>query len=177
MKQKILFIPGIFNPRWYQKYWRALCTEHGFEYIELENPYYSYWRIESMEEVIEEWVEKFKEYENEELIVICHSFGGILINCILQRLGNYKIKKLVILASPLQMNILGMRKRKKLLKYNPDLNYDATKIISYGGYIDLIVPCVWTRYKDEEHHTVFGEHFYFLFSKRFIRKILKSLEE
>lgn len=173
MKQKVLFVPGVFNPKWYQKYWKAEIENQDLEFIEFENQYYSYWKIDEMKRAVDDGVKLFKKYENEELIIVCHSFGGILINCILQKLKNYKIKKIIILASPLGMNILGMKRRKKELNYNENLIYNA-EVISYGGYIDPIVPYVWTKYNTEEHHNVFGEHFYFIFSKRFIRKIIQK---
>ncbi len=71
------------------------------------------------------------------------------------------------------MNILGIEKRKILLNYNPNLIYNA-KVVSYGGYLDIIVPYKWTKYSDEEHHNILATHFYFLFSRKIIRKIIES---
>lgn len=176
MKKKvIIFIPGIFNPKWYQTFWRQEAKKEGFEFIEFENPRYSYWSIKEMKGMIQEGVEIFEKYKNDELIVICHSFGGILINCILQKVKNYNIEKMFILASPLQMQWFGMKKRKEELGYDNNFSY-KTKVFTFGGYIDPIVGFFVTKYKSEKHKNVLGEHMYFLFSKRFIRKILSSIK-
>ncbi|MCK5615683.1 hypothetical protein KAR91_78185 [Candidatus Pacearchaeota archaeon] len=175
MRQTIIFIPGIFNPKSNQKLWRNEAKKQGFNFIEFKRPLYSYWSIKRMQEMKKQGVQIFKRYQNKKPIVICHSFGGILVNSILSEFKNYKMKKLIIMASPLNMDIFGMKRRKMALNYNKNLKY-KTKIISYGGYIDTVVPFGWTKYHNEEHINLLAGHLYFLFSKKFIKKTLKSLK-
>lgn len=173
MKQKILFIPGIFTPKWYLKYWKSEAEKLNIEFIELENTRYSYFKINQMQERINEAIILLEKHHGENLTIVCHSFGGILINPIIQKSPKCKIKQIILLASPLQLNFFGMKKRKNILKYNPQLDY-KTKIITYGGYIDFVVPFFFTKYKNEEHYNLFVEHFYFIFSKKFIRKNIQK---
>lgn len=178
MRKKIIFIPGIFNPKYYQTFWRNEAKKQGFDFVEFENPRYSYWSISQMEKKIEEGLNLFKEHENSEIYIICHSFGGILINSILQKLENLhniKIKKIIVLGSPLNMNFFGMKKRKNRLNYDENFVFPCP-IETYGGYFDFVVPHFYTKHKfSQNHKNVYGEHLYFLFSKKFIKKIIKNL--
>lgn len=176
MKQTIIFIPGIFNPKFFQKLWKKEAKKQNFNFIEFKHPFYSYWSIKKMKELEYEGIQIFKKHKNEELIVICHSFGGILINIILSKLKDYKIKKIILMASPVNMDIFGMKKRKKILGYNKNLRY-KTKLTTYGGYFDPIVPHIWTKYHNEEHINLLSEHLLFLFSRKIIKKIINSIKE
>lgn len=178
MRKKIIFIPGIFNPKYYQTFWRNEAKKQGFDFVEFENPRYSYWSISQMEKKIEEGIEIFKKQGNCEIYVVCHSFGGILINSILQKLDlKYKknIKKIITMGSPLKINFFGMKKRKNRLNYNENFVFSCP-IETYGGYFDFVVPYLYTKYNTSKNHeNVYGEHLYFLFSKKFIKKIIKNL--
>lgn len=174
MKQKILFIPWIFNPKWYQNIWRREAHKNNFELIEFENPFYSYFSIKQMEKMIGNWVKIIKKNKNEDLVIVCHSFWWILLNCILQKINHWNIKKIIILASPLQMNHFWMKKRKLILWYDENFDYN-TKIRTFWWYIDIIVPFMFTNYKNEKHKNVLWWHMFFLISKKFINKILNKI--
>ncbi len=172
MPTKILFVPWIFNPKFYQTFWRKESVKQWFEFIEFKNPFYSYFSIKKIKEMIKEGIKIIEKHQNDELIIICHSFGWILINCILQQIKIFKIKKIITLASPLQMECLWMKKKKTLLWYNKNFTFPA-EIITYWGYTDLLVPYFFTKYKDENHKNIIASHKYFLYSRKFIRNIIK----
>ena len=177
MKPKILFVPGIFNPKFYQTFWSKEAVKQWFEFIEFQNTFYSYWSFQKMKEMIKEGVQIIKKHQNDELIIICHSFGWILINCILQKIKASKIKKIITLASPLQMEIFWMKKRKQFLGYDKNLSFPA-ELYTYWGYLDPVVPYIWTNYKNNKSHkNIFAEHMYFLFSKKFIKGIIDKYKK
>ena len=170
MKKKVLFVPGIYNPKIFQFRWRKECEAKGYEFLEFEKPFYGYWNFKKMQEMIREGRETIK--KNDNLTVVCHSFGGILINVILKGLKKADVKKLVLITSPLRMNIFGMRKRKKLLGYDEALKYNFD-VVSFGAYFDELVVFFWTRYGKEKHYDLFADHLFVLFSGRVVRKIMK----
>ncbi len=170
MKKKVIFIPGIFNLRWYQFRWRKECDRLGYEFLCFDKPFYSYWNIKRMRKLISEGKRMLEKNSNS--IVVCHSFGGILFNCILQKITKPKIKRVVLITCPLGMNIFGMRKRKKLLGYDGNLKYNFDSV-SFGAYFDELVLPVWTRYKDERHYNLFVDHMVVLFMKRVVKKIMR----
>lgn len=170
MKKKVIFVPGIFNPKWYQFRWKKECEKMGYEFLCFKKPFYSYWNIKRMRELISEGKKMVEKNPNS--IIVCHSFGGILFNCILQKISKPKIKKTVFITCPFGMNILGMRKRKKVLGYDEDLKYNFESV-SFGAYFDELVPFVWTRYRNERHYNLFVDHMAVLFVKRVVRKIMR----
>ena len=110
--------------------------------------------------------------ENPNLTVVCHSFGGILFNCALQKFKKAKIKKVVFINSPFNMNIFGMKYRKNILGYKKDFKYNF-KVFSWGSFFDEIVPFFWTKYGNEKHYTLIADHhLVVLFVRRVIRKIM-----
>lgn len=171
MSKKIIFIPEIFNPKFYQYFWRKEAKKLGIEFIEFEKPFYSYWSIKNMKRMVKDGIKLFEQNKNDELYVVCHSFGGILVNCILQKVKNNNIKKIFILASPLKMNYGGLKKRKKILNYNSNFVYKS-EILTYGAYFDPVVLKSKTKYSSEIHKNIFGEHMTLLYSKKIIRDIL-----
>jgi hypothetical protein len=174
MKPKIIFIPGIFNPFHRQDKFRLEARNHGFKFIDFENIFYSYWSLDEMKNVIEEGVNLFEKYKDEPLIVICHSWGGILFNCIFQKLKSHNIRKLFFFSSPLQMEIGGVKTRKEALGYKKSLRYHV-ETVSYGGYFDLTVPFVWTKYRNEKHIDNLGGHNYYFHSKKFMKEFFDNL--
>ncbi len=168
--KKIIFVPGIFNFKWYQRCWREECEKLGYKFLCFGKPFYSYWNIERMKELIDEGKKMFE--KNPDSIIMCHSFGGILFNCILQKVSKPRIKKAVFITCPLRMNIFGMGRRKKLLGYDGDLKYNFDSV-SFGSYFDEFVPCVWTRYKKEKHYNLFVDHMAVLLARKVVKKIMR----
>ena len=168
MKKKVIFIPGVFNLRWFQSRWRNECEKLGYDFLCFKNPFYSYWNIGRMGELIDEGKKIIEKNSNS--IIVCHSFGGILFNCILQKINKIKIKKVIFIACP--FNWWGVRKALKTLGYDENLKYNFDSI-SFGSYFDFVVPFIWAKYRDEQHYNLFAGHMDVLFAGRIVRKIIR----
>lgn len=153
----------------YLNLWKKEIEDRGYEFISLKNPFYMYFEEEKMKQMIKEYIKLFE--KNQDYIVICHSFGGILFNGIYQKLRNVNIKKAIIINSPLNMDSFGMKEKKKVLGYNPNLKY-SFEVLSFGAYFDFLVPFIYTKY-GKKHYNFFTEHHFGVFySKKNIRRYL-----
>jgi len=167
--KKVLFVPGIYNFEFYQHYWKKECAKRGYGFLEFDDMFYGYWDFDKMKKMIKQGREVIR--KNPGLIVVCHSFGGILINCILSGMDNYDVSKLVIIESPLSLEGMGMRRRKDMLGYERNFRYDC-EVFSFGGYLDLIVLFWFTRYVFGRHCNILSDHMGILLLPLVVRKIL-----
>lgn len=174
MKTKVLFIPGINHKFFYSNIWRDEVEKVGYEFITFKKEYYSYFSIRQINDMVKQGIKLVEENQKAKLIIVCHSFGGILIHCILHKMKKYKIEKIFLMASPLNMKYFGMDIKKEKLDVDPNLVINS-KVYSYRGYLDLIVPFIYTKKKGcIKHQNLIAGHMYFLFSRKFIKKVISK---
>lgn len=171
---KIIFIVGICNPKAFLRGWKKdLHTQFPKSKIILLSDFYYHWQIEKMENMVQKGVQILE--DGEPALIFAHSFGGILAKTIISRVKRHNVQKLIMMASPNQMNFFGCGRAKKMLRtpYKTPVKTDT-----YGAFLDPIVPFFLTPITRQNHTNIWGEHLCFIFSKAIRKRIIKkSLEE
>jgi predicted alpha/beta hydrolase family esterase len=107
-------------------------------------------------------------------IIIGHSYGGILALAAINRAKKSNIKLLVTLGTPHTMKGFGLISSKKYIKTPEHIN---NKTLTYGGYLDYIVPFIFTKTSNNIHKNLISEHLGFVYSKKIRTKIIKDIKE
>ncbi len=172
-KRQIILVPGILTKKSIILKWQCWLSElFPEDEIKVIGEYYTYLEIDKMKKLKEELLNLID--NNKETILIGHSFGGIIINSALNQSKKNKVKKVISIFAPNQMNLFGMKKRKEFLGYSSKLNSNI-KTKSYGAYFDYVVPFFWTKINNETHENLFTDHYVQLFySKKFFNKLIKK---
>ncbi len=170
--ERILFVPGINTPKFYLDRWvEDLDTNFpDKEIIFLDNVYYFYWQDDKTEEIVKEGVEILS--DGKPTIIISHSYGGVLAKTMISRTEKANVVKLVTMASPHQMNGLGLDDSKDFLRAPDDVD---VPIYSFGGYIDPVVLYPFSNVVDSNHQDLWSGHGGFLFSKDVRKQVLESV--
>lgn len=169
--KKVLFIQGIWTDFNYFDNWKKYFENLGYETMFLSFDFYNYSDKQKMQILVSEIIQVLESEKN--LTVVCHSFGGILFNCALNKSEKNDIKKAIFFACPFKINVFGMKNRKEILGYNKNLNYNF-EYFSFGAYFDHFVPVFTSKYENEPHKNFFVDHFYlFAKKKKLYEKIFK----
>jgi len=168
--ERIIFVPGINTPKFYLTRWKN-DLEVNFEEKEiifLDDHSYLYWQDEKTEAIVEKGVEILN--DGKSTIVISHSYGGVLAKTMIDRAERANIVKLITMASPHQMNGLGIEESKDFLGTPDEVDVPT---YSFGGYIDPIVLFPFSDVSDSNHQDIWSGHRGFLFSKDVRRQVLE----
>jgi len=174
---KIIFIPGIKTPKWYLRSWKKDLQKNfpQAEIIFLDNFFYWWWQIPKLEKIIQQGTKNLQ--KEKPIILIAHSFGGILAKSIIRQDRKKQIIALITMASPHNFNFLGIKRTKKLIK-SPD--FVTIPTFTFGGYLDFIVPFPTTKTKNSHHHNFWTMHLGWIFSAKkraIITKLIKEIFE
>jgi hypothetical protein len=168
--ERILFVPGINTPKFYLVRWGEDLNVNfpNKEIIFLDNIYYFYWQDDKTEEIVEKGVEILS--DGKPTIIISHSYGGVLAETMISRTENSQVVKLITMASPHQMNGLGLDESKDFLGVPDEIDVPT---YSFGGYIDPVVLYPFSSAGDSNHQDLWSGHSGFLFSKDIRRQVLE----
>lgn len=172
--ERVLFVPGINTPKFYLNRWNddLVANFPTKEIIFLDEETYLYWQNEKTERI----VEKGKNLLNDgkATVIIAHSYGGVLAETMIERAENANIVKLITMASPHQLNILGIDDSKSFL--NTPENVEVP-MFSFGGYIDPVVIFPLSDDLDDSeasnHQNLWSGHSGFLFKKDVRKQVLE----
>jgi len=172
--ERILFVPGINTPKFYLNRWKddLMINFPDKEIVFLDDEIYLYWQDEKTERIVEKG--KTLLDDGKTTVVIAHSYGGVLAETMIERAKNAKVVKLITMASPLQLNILGIDDSKSFLKTPENV---PVPLFSFGGYIDPVVifPLSDDLNSSEEsnHQNLWSGHSGFLFKKDVRKQVLE----
>ena len=168
--ERIIFVPGINTPKFYLTRWRNDLEANfsGKEIIFLDDHIYIYWQDDKTEEIVEKGMGILN--DGKPTIVISHSYGGVLAKTMIDRAEGANIVKLITMASPHQMNGLGIEESKEFLETPEEVDVPT---YSFGGFIDPIVIFPFTDVKDSIHEDLWSSHAGFLFRKDIRKQVLE----
>lgn len=176
MKKRIIFTSGLTSPSFVLRFWREELERHYPDHdIVVLGRFYTYWskkKIQVLTDTLRDLIE-----DEQETILMGYSYGGIISGAAMNTAKQYNVVRVVTVASPNNMLYLGMKKRMERIGYRV---IDDPKIqkITFGSYIDPIVPFGYTHLPGEIHYDLWLDHFlFFWFSRKTIRKILTLVDQ
>ena len=168
--KKIIFIQGIHNDGVMDRLMLESLEAMGFEvvYFPLFYTLYEPEKQLALISRINEFLEALD--EGERVVVLGHSFGGIIAYSLRDDLYT-KVEKIVTVASPHRVGFKWFRDIRDQLPYKKDVVVDEQ--ISYGLLFDGRVPFFLTKYPKAKHYHVFlSAHNTVLTSRSLIRKLV-----
>lgn len=170
--ERVLLVPGIASPQFVLKKWENYL-KNNFPKIQVLviEKFYHHLDIENLEHLANR-VTNILKYEKPTL-VIGHSFGGIIIRAAVERLEKTSHIKVVTLGSPHIMKRFGIERAKHALQVK---EISPVPIISFGGYLDPVVPFRIAEYpQSKEHHNLWTDHWRFVFSEKVIKRVIENV--
>ena len=166
--KKIIFIQGIHNDGLMDRLMLESLEGMGFEVVYFPL-FYTLYEPEKQRWLIEQ-INDFLGGIEERVIVLGHSFGGILTYSLRDDLY-VKIEKIVTVASPHRVRLGWFKEILAKLPYKKDVKVDEQ--ISYGLLFDKTVPFIFTKYhQSDRHHILPATHNEVLTTRSLIRKLL-----
>ncbi len=176
MKKRIIFTSGLTSPYFVLRFWQEELEKHYPDYdIVVLGKFYTYWskkKIQELTDTLRDLIE-----DERETILIGYSYGGIISGAAINTAKQHDVVRIVTIASPNNMLYFGMKKRMEMIGYKV---IDDSKIqkITFGSYIDPIVPFGYTHLPGETHYDLWLDHFlFFWFSRKTMRKVLNIVDQ
>ena len=171
---RIIYIGGIWNQKYKNNKWKKVLREKypEKEIIFFTNIFYWTWQIKKIEKIISSILEVLK--NEKKTIIISHSFGGLIGKTVISRLPKEnmnQIKLFISIASPHKMFFYQPLNITRI-KLKIPKNMPRTPFITFGGYLDPMVP-FFMSHIDRKHSINFWvEHTSFYFFESIIHKVL-----
>lgn len=167
---KILFVPGIKTWPLYLWGWRKDLTKLcGAENFEIAFSFYTHWHHKKTGDFIQLVTEKINTYKPD--IIIGHSFGGLIAKAAILH-AVHAPQKLITMATPHHMEILGVKEAKDALQIPTTVPVHS--VITYGGTYDIIVPNKYTEMPGSVHLVLPTTHNGFLLQKKVRAQVLRE---
>ena len=179
--ERIIFIPGIKTYDWYLKGWkrdlRAAFPDR--EVVFLDHVFYLHFQHEKLARIVEQGMELM--VDGRPTAMLGHSFGGMLAKAILYRLylkGRSKhIVRLLTMGTPHTMSMLGVKSAREFLDIPTVFPEEPqSSIVTFGGYLDPVVPFPFTAMESSKHENLWVEHLSFLLFSRIRHRMIDALE-
>jgi len=173
IRMRIIFLPGIFTPKKWVKAWRTELQEAfpRSDVIIMDEKFYNYLQHEVIESVVQETIQIVD--DGVPTTLISHSFGGILAKAVISRSKKSNITALITMASPHTYRWFGVQQAKEYIRSPESV---TTPSISFGGYLDIVVPFFFSRIAKEKHQNIWCFHLSFLLSKNVRKKVLQRMQ-
>jgi hypothetical protein len=153
---KILFVPGILCPWFIQNGLRKdLQKRSEVDAVKVRTDFYVFLHTKQCERIIDSIRQDIVSGKPD--IVICHSFGGLLVKRALQDLGTHSVKVYCSLGTPHLMEYGGVERAVKKL-HIPVEPTGVLYQLTYGGSLDLVVPNRFTKLPNSIHTTLPAWH-------------------
>jgi pimeloyl-ACP methyl ester carboxylesterase len=172
--KKLLFVQGILNWATRPKNLLDELQTLGYEVIYFPL-YYQTEDLHLQKQLIQNIDKYLRDLpQGEEVILLGHSFGGVIAHS-LSTESCKRVEKLLTVASPHNVPLNWFK------KIQANLNYQKTPAVeaqySFGCYLDMVVPFIFTKSKNSKHKNFLALHNTLLKDKNFIKKILKITKE
>ena len=174
---RILIILGVFVSEWQMKtmwrMWRKELEEAfpGAEIIVLRD-FYLWWEQDKIDRIVAEG----EKYLHDEVptIILAHSCGGVIAKTLIERVHNNNVKALVTMCTPHTYDVLGIDITKKYMGIPETVDVPT---LTYGGYVDAIVPYKYSCMKGAPHKDFYADHAAFYLSKKIRGEVLDDLKQ
>lgn len=176
--KKLLFIQGIHNKENFTKSFREYLTSKNYKVIHFPEFYFVH-QTDKQKELINK-IENYLDTlpDNEKIVIVGHSFGGVLSYSLGEKYYN-KISKIITVGSPHTVKFKWFKKIQEKLNYKNNIIEINPEIqnFSFGFYFDKTVPFIFTKYKNSKHINFFNNHNSFIKNKKITDKVLRESEE
>lgn len=176
MKKRIIFTSGLTSPSFVLKFWQEELEKHypDHEVIVL-GKFYTYWSKKKIQEITDSLRDLIE--DERETTLMGYSYGGIISGAAMNTAKQHNVIRVVTIASPNNMLYLGMKKRMERIGYKV-IDDPSIQKITFGSYIDPIVPFGYTHLPGEIHYDLWLDHFlFFWFSRKTMRKIFSFIDK
>ncbi|MGH1481086.1 MAG: hypothetical protein ACRBM6_20530 [Geminicoccales bacterium] len=159
--------------------WSDWIADLGERFTEAEivvvNGFYYYWpeEAEVMQEIIAEGRTLLA--DGRPTVIVSFSFGGLLAKAMVDEAEHHSVRAIVTMATEHRGHLPRIAETRDVRLGIP-LDVDVP-IVSFGGWLDMVV-WPWTTFTDRsQHHFLIAGHFAFMRSRAVRSKVITVLDD